>query len=350
MTKWIGAMLGVASLTTATLPAAAQDKGQITVMAYGDAVFKDNYVAMVTEPFTQGGGARVQYYASGNSAQMLGTLRAQKADPQVDIVIMDTTTAALACAEGLVEKVTPAQLPVLEQIDKLARDAGGECGPGVTYDNLVMIYNAENVKAAPRRFADMAAPQWRGRVGLGAPPNIQGLALTAILAGANGGDWKNIGKALPTLKSIAANTQTFDPKPDAVTSVMSGQVDFTTNWNARSQLVNIQSNGKLGVVLPEEGTAFQINTINVVAGSKNAAQARAFMAYALGTTAQKAFTEKVFYGPTNTTAQITPEALNRTALAPQYREKIVAIDWAEMQKLRDTWNQRWRREVITAAP
>jgi putative spermidine/putrescine transport system substrate-binding protein len=350
MTNWMRAALGAAGMSVAALPAVAQAPGQITVMAYGDAIFRDNYVAQVAEPFTQGGGARVQYFSSGNSAQMLGTLRAQKADPQVDIVIMDVTTAALACAEGLVEKVAPAQMPVLNEIDKLARDAGGGCGPGVTYDNLVMIYNAETVKPAPRRFADMANAPWRGRVGLGAPPNIQGLALTAILANANGGDWRAIANALPALKSIAANVQTFDPKPDSVTAVMSGQVDFTTNWNARSQLTSIQTNGRLGVVLPEEGTAFQINTINVVANGPNVAQARAFMAHALGAAAQKAFTEKVFYGPTNTTAQIAPEALNRTALAPQYRARIVPIDWAEMQKVREAWNQRWRREVITAAP
>lgn len=349
MTKWIGAMLGVAGLTAA-LPAMAQSSGQITVMAYGDAVFKDNYIATVIEPFQKATGTQVQYFANPGSAQMLGTLRSQKGDPQVDVVIMDTTTAALACAEGLVDKVSASQMPVLNDIDKQARDSGGECGPGVTYDNLVMIYNTENVKTPPTRFADMASPQWRGRVGLGGPPNIQGLALTAILAHANGGKWNDISKALPALKAIAANTQTFDPKPDAVTIVLNGQVDFTTNWNARSQLVSDQSKGRIGVVLPQEGTAFQINTINVVAGSKNAAQARAFMTYALGTEAQKAFTERVFYGPTNTKAQISPEALNRTAMAPQYRERIVNIDWAEMQKLRDTWNQRWRREVITAAP
>jgi putative spermidine/putrescine transport system substrate-binding protein len=350
MTRWIGAVLGVASLTAAGMPAMAQGNGQITVMAYGDAIFRDNYISSVVEPFQKASGTQVQYFANPGSAQMLGTLRSQKGDPQVDVVIMDTTTAALACAEGLVEKVTPQQLPVLNDIAQQARDAGGECGPGVTFDNLVMIYNTENVKTAPTAFADMAAPQWRGRVGLGGPPNIQGLALTAILAHANGGKWSDISKALPALKAIAANTQTFDPKPDAVTVVVSGQVDFTTNWNARSQLASIQSKGRVGVVLPKEGTAFQINTINVVAGSKNAAQARAFMAYALGTEAQKAFTERVFYGPTNTKAQISPEALNRTAMAPQYRDSIVNIDWAEMQKLRDSWNQRWRREVVTAAP
>jgi putative spermidine/putrescine transport system substrate-binding protein len=350
MTNWMGAVLGIAGVTAAVLPAAAQGNGQITLMSYGDSVFKDNYAATVSLPFQQAGGATVQYFAPGNSAQMLGTLRAQKADPQVDVVIMDTTTAALACAEGLVEKVTPAQMPVLNQIAPLAREAGGECGPGVTFDNLVMIYNAETVKPAPARFADLAAPRWRGRVGLGAPPNIQGLALTAILAHANGGKWADIASAMPVLKSIAANAQTFDPKPDAVTAVLSGQIDFTTNWNARSQLTSIQSNGRLGVVLPQEGTAFQINTINVVAGSKNAAQARAFMVHALSAAPQKAFTEKVFYGPTNTTAQIAPEALARTALAPQFRDRIVPVDWSEMQKIREAWNQRWRREVISAAP
>ncbi|MFC3127733.1 extracellular solute-binding protein [Pseudoroseomonas globiformis] len=350
MTRWKSAALGIAGLAACAVPVAAQEKGQITVMAYGDAVFKDNYTETVLQPFEKATGIRVQYFASGNSAQMLGALRAQKADPQTDIVIMDTTTAALACAEGLVDKASSAQMPVLEQIDGLAREAGGECGPGVTYDNLVMIYNTENVKPAPTGFVDMADPARRGRVGLGAPPNIQGLALTAVLAHADGGDWTAIAKAMPVLKRIAANTQTFDPKPDSVTFVVSGQGDMTTNWNARSQLMAIQSKGKIGVTLPSEGTAFQINTINVVANSRNAAAARSFMAYALGAEAQKAFTERVFYGPTNTTAQIAPEALNRTAMAPQFRERVVNVNWAEMQKLRDSWNQRWRREVITAAP
>lgn len=347
MTKWKGAVLGFAGLTATAFPASAQGGGQMTLMAYSG-IFQEQYTEAVVAPFQASSGTQVQYFGPTTSAQMLGTLRAQKADPQIDVVIMDTTTAALACAEGLVEKVTPAQMPVLNEIDPQARASGGECGPGVTFDHLVMIYDTQSIKPAPTRFMDMANPALRGRVSVSAPPNIQGLLLTAILAHANGGDWRNIRAALPGLKELAANAQTFDPKPDGATMILNNQIAFATGWNARSQLYNLQSQGRIGVVLPEEGTAFQINTINVVTGSRNAAQARAFMAHALSAPAQKAFTERLFYGPTNTTVQVSPEATARTAQAPQFQARIIPVDWVEMQRVRDSWNQRWRREVITA--
>jgi putative spermidine/putrescine transport system substrate-binding protein len=347
MIRWMGAMLGVAGLTATAWPAAAQGGSTVTLMTYSG-IFQEQYTAGVIEPFQASSGHRVQYFAPGTSAQMLGTLRAQKADPQVDVVIMDTTTAALACAEGLVEKITLAEMPVLNQIDAQARTAGGECGPGVTFDHLVMIYDTKAINPAPTRFMDMANPALRGRVSVSAPPNIQGLVLTAILSHANGGDWRNIRNALPGLKEIAANAQTFDPKPDGATMILNDQIAFATGWNARSQLYSVQSQGRIGVVLPQEGTAFQINTINVVAGSRNAAAARAFMTHALSAEAQKAFTERLFYGPTNTTAQISPEARARTAQSGEFSGRVIPLDWVEMQRVRENWNQRWRREVITA--
>ncbi|ONG44631.1 ABC transporter substrate-binding protein [Pseudoroseomonas deserti] len=348
MLSWKSALFGMAGLAASALPAAAQQSGAMTLMSYAG-IFRENYTDVVVRPF-QAGGAPVQYAEGGTSAQMLGMLRAQKADPQIDVVIMDVTTAALACAEGLVEKMPAASWPILGQLDPQARAAGGECGPGVMFDHMVMVYDSQAVKPAPTRFSAMADAAQRGAVGFAAPPNIQGLAVTAILAHAAAQDWRNIGAALPALKAIAANTQSFDPKPDGYTMILNGQLRFATGWNARAQLYRDQSQGRIGVVLPDEGTIFQINTINIVANAKNRERAVAFTNHALSAAAQKAFTERMFYGPTNTTAQVSPEAMQRTALAPEFRSRVIPLDWEEMLKLRDTWNQRWRREVISAAP
>jgi putative spermidine/putrescine transport system substrate-binding protein len=346
MTIWQGAVLGIAALAAVAAPASAQNS--MTLMSYAG-IFRENYTDTVVKPFAAKG-AEVQFFEGGSSSQMLGTLRAQKADPQVDVVIMDVTTAALACAEGLVEPVRPAELPVLAQLAPMARSAGGPCGPAVTFDHLVMVYDTQKVQPAPASLMAMANPSQRGAVGLAAPPNIQGLAVTAMLANAKSGDWKNIAAALPALKSIAANVQTFDPKPDGYSMILNDQLRFATGWNARAQLYRDQSKNRIGVVLPDEGTVFQINTINIVANAKNRGKAVEFVNHALSAAAQKAFTERMFYGPVNTEAGVTPEALGRTALAPEYRSKVIDVDWGEMQKLRDGWNQRWRREVISAAP
>jgi putative spermidine/putrescine transport system substrate-binding protein len=57
----------------------------------------------------------------------------------------------------------------------------------------------------------------------------------------------------------------------------------------------------------------------------------------------------MFYAPTNAKAAIDAKALARTAAAPESRGRMIGVDWNEVLKMRDQWNNRWRREVIAAA-
>jgi putative spermidine/putrescine transport system substrate-binding protein len=57
----------------------------------------------------------------------------------------------------------------------------------------------------------------------------------------------------------------------------------------------------------------------------------------------------MFYGPTNNRATPSQAALARTALAPEFRNRVIPLDWNEMIPIREQWNQRWRREVIAAS-
>ncbi|MCW3473212.1 ABC transporter substrate-binding protein [Limobrevibacterium gyesilva] len=341
----------IATLTAAlglAAPLAPASADPARLLTYSG-VFQDNYTDVVVKPFNAKGAAKVEYVGGDTSASMLGQLRTQKNDPQLDVVIMDATTAALACAEGLVEKITPAMMPVLDELDPQARSGGGECGPAVTFDHLVIVYDSRAVVPPPTSLRAMWDAKWRGRISVSAPPNIQGLALTAIMAHADSGNWRNADGAFRALKDLAPSVQTFDPQPDGYNLILNNTVTFATGWNARAQLYHDRSAGRVGVLLPSEGTVFQINTINVVKGAHNRDAALAFMAYALSPTAQKAFTERMYYGPTNSHAQIAPEAAARTAAAAENKARVIPLDWNEMIKLRDSWNQRWRREVISAA-
>jgi putative spermidine/putrescine transport system substrate-binding protein len=237
----------------------------------------------------------------------------------------------------------------LGELDPQARAAGGACGPGVTFDHFVIVYDTQSVTPPPTSLSVLWDPKYKGRVGVDAPPNIIGLGLTAILAHEASGDWTKADPAIERLKALAPSIQTFQPQPDGYTLILNGTLTFSTGWNARGQLYHDRSQGRLGVMLPSEGTIFQINTINLVKGGPNRAQGLAFIAHALSAPAQKAFTERMFYAPTNTTAAIDPAAMARTAAAPEYKARVIPIDWPTMLKLRDSWNQRWRREVITAS-
>lgn len=349
LTRRLVIQSGLATIAMPAVLRAQTLSGQITLMSYAG-IFQDNYTKAVIEPFLQAHpGVKVNYVPGGTSAQMVGSVRAQKADPQTDVAIMDVTTSSIGNLEGLFEKLSLSEFPVLNELLPEARAAGGEFGPAVTFDHLVIVQDAAlNPQIA--KLADLWRPDLKGHIALAAPPNIQGLALTAMTEKMEGGDYrKSIDAAMKKLKELAPGVNTFDPNPDGYSLILNGVAKVATGWNARAQLYSDQTNGKIKALLPPEGSVFQVNTINLTAGSKNRAAAAAFVAHALSQGAQKAFTERMFYAPTNAKADVDAKALARTAASPENRARMIPVDWNEVLKVRDQWNNRWRREVISAA-
>src|SRR5262249_45482168 len=210
------------------------------------------------------------------------------------------------------------------QLFDLARPQMEGFGPAVTFDHLTIIYDSRVVNPAPTALRDLWDPRFRGKLAIYAPPDINGLALTILVNKTLGAEYQQtIDPAIRRLAELAPNVQTWTPNPDSYQLVLNGIVTAGTGWNARSQLFSDQSQGRLGVVLPQDGSAFQINTMSLVANARNAAAAQAFINYAISAEAQKAFTERMFYGPVNRTAEISPAALQRTAASPENMARMV---------------------------
>jgi putative spermidine/putrescine transport system substrate-binding protein len=326
--------------------AAAQPAGEITLMAYAG-IFQDKYTEAVIRPFEQKFPAvKVKYFTAGNSAQMLGALRAQRSSPQIDVAILDVSVSNVGNREGIFAKLDPSKVPSLKELHPMAVVPDG-FGPAVTFDHWVLVYDAEKVKPEPAAFADLWDARFKGQIGLSAMPNIQGIAATVLASKSAGEDHtKSIDGAMKRLKDLAPAVQTFDPQPDGYTLILGNTLTIATGWNARAQLYHDESKGRLGVLFPKEGSVFQINTINLVAGSKNAEAAQAFIEHALSRDSQKRFTEAMFYAPVNAKAEISPAAMARTAASPENMAKMIALDWDWVTTIRDGWNNRWRREVI----
>jgi putative spermidine/putrescine transport system substrate-binding protein len=336
-----GAALALALSTEASF---AQQK-TITLMAYSG-IFQERYTKAVVEPFMKANpDIKVEFFGVQNSAQMLGTLRAQKAAPQVDVVIMDVSVSKAGTDEGLFTKIDEKNVPAAAELYPTARIAD-VAGVAVTFDNLVMIYNSEVIKEAPKSWLEMADKKHAGKVAFNGMPDIQGLSLVLILDKARGGTnyLANVDKGIAAVGEIAPNVLTWDPKPDVYQAIISGQANLGVAWNARAQLNSDLSGGKLKATLPTEGSVFQINTINLVANRANSEAAAKFVNYAIGTVAQKSFTEEMFYAPVNAKAQISDAAINRTAVKSM--DKVVALDWIALAKVRDGIMEQWRRKVL----
>jgi putative spermidine/putrescine transport system substrate-binding protein len=317
----------------------------ITLVAY-PVLFQERYTKAVIEPFmAENPDVKVSYFAQPTSAQMLGTLRAQKAAPQADVVIMDLGVSKAATDEGILAKLDQDEITNIKDLYPNAR-VPGLAGVVVTFDNLELIYNADLVKGHPDSWLALANPAYAGKVVIPAMPDIIGLSLTLLLDKIEGGTdpMHNLDRGIAELGKIAPNVQTWNPTPEVYAPIVSGQAAIGVGWNARAQSNHDLSGGKLQAVLPKEGSLFQANTINLVAGSPSQAAAKRFINFALSPTAQKAFTELMFYAPSNAKAQISQTAIDRTAVGAL--DKMIPVDWVELAKIRDSVAEQWRRKVI----
>jgi len=336
-------LAGVAGL--AAWQASTAGAETVTVAAYSG-IFQDHYTKAVIDPFMEANpDITVEFYGMANSAQMLGTLRAQKASPQVDVVIMDVSVAKAASDEGLLDPVDESVSSHVADLYPAARHEG-VAGVGVTFDNLVLLHNTEQVPEAPDSWTALWNEQYAGKIAIPAVPDIQGTTFTIILNHMEGGEdyLQSVDAGIEKLAELAPLVQTWDPHPDVYAPVVSGQLAMAIGWNARAQVYSEESGGRLGVVLPKEGSGFQINTINLVKNAPSSEAAKRFIDYALSPEAQRAFTEAMFYAPTNSKAEVSSAVADRTAAGSM--DRMIDIDWIEVAKIRDAVTEQWRRRVI----
>lgn len=327
--------------------ATAQElSGEITLAAYSG-VFQDGYIKSVIEPFEKAHpGVKVNYFGERASSGMLGLLRAQATDPQLDVVIFDVSTALIGNKEGLLAPIPVADVPNIADLAPQAIIEEGY-GPAVTFDNFVVVYNPAMINPAPTSIEVLWEPQYKDKLAITSMPSVLGTALMFSTSAMLDEDYtKSVDKSVEKLAELAPAVQTFDPKPDAYTLVMNGAVDLATGWNARTQYYADQSGGKIAAMTPKEGALLQVNTINLVKGAKNPTLAKAFIDYALSPEAQSAFAAEMYYSPTNSKATPSKEVMDRTVFANL--DNTLPVDWAWAATQNERWNTIWKRRIIAA--
>lgn len=319
------------------------DAVEVNVLGYA-ALFEDQYTTAVIDEFNASqDDIVVNFVPAQHSAEMLGKLRSESASPTVDLAIMDASVAHTGNQEGLFSKVSESDVPNIANVVELGQSADG-FGPALTFDNLVVLYNTAEVKTPPKGIEDLwDAPE--NSVSIPAPPDIQGHTLTILTANNLGDDYReDIEPAIEKLSDLAPLVNTWEPVPDVYQPVISGTSQYGVGWNARAQYFADDSDGAMGVVQPDDGIGFQINTINLVEGTENAEAAREFMDYALSKEAQESFAEALFYAPVVSDA-VVPESIT-DRVADSADPNIVDIDWIWLADERDGWTEQWRRNVI----
>src|SRR4051812_1550278 len=170
------------------------------------------------EPFQSKYNAKV-LVVTGLTMENLAKLRAQKGNPQLDVVSFDPPGAVPAANEGLLEKLDPERIPSLKQQGPWEIQKHGLFAT-VWLSNQVLAYNNKSVKEAPKSWADLWKPGYKGKVILPDISTSHGMFFISIVSKMASGELYNTEAAFARLKSLKPNVLTLWTSHDQVAQLL----------------------------------------------------------------------------------------------------------------------------------
>ncbi len=334
--RLIGALF--AGALAALLPGVANAQGQLTVYCS----VQEEWCRPMMAAFERATGIRVAM-TRRSSGETMTQIRAEAQNPRGDIWWGGTGDPHMQAAQ---ENLTVEyRSPMLDQLHDWAVSQARQTGfrtVGIYAGALGYSFNTNELRRrrieAPRCWADLAKPEFRGEVQV-ADPNTSGTAYTmlATLVQVMGEE-----PAFTYLRALHRNVNQYTRSgaaPARAAATGETLVGITFLHDAVTQRI---AGAPVEIVAPCEGTGYEIGSMSIIRGARNMEQARRFYDWALTAEAQAiAAQANSFQLPSNRNAPIPPQA-------PRF-ENIRLIDydfarWGSSEE-RTRLLQRWEREV-----
>ncbi len=190
------------------------------------------------------------------SAQELQAVRSLKRQERApDVLDLGQPFALAGARDGL---LAPYKVATWETIPSDMKDATGLWY--ADYFGIVSFgVNLSAMKTAPRSWADLKRPEFRGMIALNGSPLGAGAAFGGVFAAAlaNGGSLDDIAPGIAFFAELAASGN-FTPVAATPASLTSGQTPIVINWDYLNLAQAKRANGLSDVktIVPEDGIPF----------------------------------------------------------------------------------------------
>ena len=280
-----------------------------------------------------------------SSGEAMAQILAERANPKLDVFYTGTGDPHLQAAEmGLTEEYKSPQLPQLHDWAVKQAEAAKFRTVGVYSGALGIAYNPELLAKKklpePKCWADLANPIYKDEVQM-ANPNSSGTAYATLATFVQvfGED-----KAFELLKGMHKNTNSY-PRAGAgpVRSVARGETAIAVTF-LHDGVTEITAGFPVKLVVPCEGTGYEVGSMSIVKGAKNMENAKKFYEFALTPAAQKIGGElKNFQTPSNKATPPPPGAPNLGEI------KLINYDFAKYGGAAERKRilEKWDREVYS---
>lgn len=338
----IGAAIAV--MAAACVGSAALAEDTLVINSFGGSYEKIHRDLVIT-PFEEKYGVKVKVITA-YSSDTLAQLRAQKENPQFDVVHFSGGLETAAAGEGLLSPIKPEELSNYDQMYPFAV-AGLDQGIGPMYKTAVigLLYNTERVATAPTSWKDLAKADYADHVLLtDAASNTYGMLGMLMINKVAGGTLDDITPGLDFVKGILATSTIVSKSPEIQQNFAQGNA-----WLAPYAQDYAFTLTKAGLpvkfTLPEEGGVIAPITVNLVAGRPNRDLALKFIDYSIRAEASKGWAEALRYSPTNKTVQLPEDVAAQVTYGEAAADKLVSFDANKIAANKPAWNEAWTRAI-----
>lgn len=316
MSKMIARFAAIAGMSLVPLAAGHAQDGDYEKQLVVYASHPSEMVDYFAQEFGAKYGIDVTTVKAG-TGELLNRIRAEKDRPGGDVLwggFADTGGSAPELFEQYAA-------PELANIEPAMLDAKGYNTPFAA-SLMVIMANADQVKAedAPKKWTDLAAPQWKGKV-VQADPSKSSSALAALntwlmIYGRGDEAWKIVEDMTANQNIVLKSSLVFQQV---------GRGEYPLGVTYEEAAFNYVLADTANIIYPEDGTLAQPEGMFLIKGSTNAKAAKLFADYLLSEEAQKKLVEH-FPGRRPTRKGIE----NHPRMKPLSEIKIIDYDsdWA----------------------
>jgi putative spermidine/putrescine transport system substrate-binding protein len=334
----------MASTVLATSGAADAQQKTMFLAAFGGS-YEQHMRKEIIPAFEKLAGVKIEYVA-GNSTDTLAKLQAQKGNQQIDIAIFDDGPANQAIALGFCSTLTDA--PVYKDVAPAMKFSSNKA-VGLGFVVTGLFYNtkifAENKWPAPTSWNDLKSKQYGRKIVTPPINNTYGLHTLVVMAKLNGGGEENIDPGFKVFKDeINPNIVAYEPSPAKMTELFQNGQAVMGVWGSGRVKAFADTGFPVAFVYPKEGGYVLGSGACPIEGSKNAAEANAFIQFMLSPAIQKSMA--IAYGttPGNMTVTLAPDE-RKGMPSDDEAKNLKSVNWEIINAKREDWTKRWNREV-----
>ncbi len=313
----------------------------VSTWGYNEDVLRKN----VFTPFEEANNVEI-ILEVGNNSDRLNKIRTME-NSQVDLIFLAESFAIQGVEEGLFEKINRENIPNLENIYEVAKAPHGEdYGPAYTLNRTGIIYDSAMVDFEVTSWNDLWNNAFEANMAI---PEITTTA----------------GPPLVIVSGEFAGVNAFEDSEAAFNKLVELKPNLVKTYGRSSELVNMFIQGEIVVgvaqdfafgnikeaiptaewVNPSEGAFVNLNTINIIKGSKNKDLAEEFINFWLSEEVQKANALDKVDSPINVNVELTEEEANGLTYGEELINSLKVIDWKNINANMSEWIDKWNREV-----